>query len=269
MPPLDELIEHAFDALESGAPDAALETGREALTLDPDDPDANHVVGAALLELGRLADAMGFLQRAIELDADNVEALATLGAAQFEGLDLAGARGSLQEAVALEPEYADAHHWLGLVEERAGNEQKALRHFERARLLDPKAFRVPHSVSEQEFQYLVEEAIGRLPESFRAELKNLAIMVEALPDDTLLAGAAGEPALSPGILGLHAGIPADERGVGVSGELPNTIFLFQKNIERAAASREELVEQIEVTLLHEIGHYLGLDEDEVDERGLH
>ena len=123
----------------------------------------------------------------------------------------------------------------------------------------------PLELSEKDFRAQVERAISDLPADFCARLENLAIVVESLPGDELL---EGDPFFPPTILGLHVGTPLPERGTAIAAG-PNTIFLFQKNIERAATTREELVEQIEVTLLHELGHYLGLDEDDVDDRGLH
>lgn len=262
------LLEEGFDALEDEDPETALESGREALSLDPDDTDAHWLVGAAHLDLLDVEAAVVHLRRAVEIDPENAEAFAALGAALFERLDLRGAIRALRSAIDLIPDYADAHWWLGLVLEREGDAEGAAKSFARATALDRKAFPAPHCVSEAEFRQLVEKAIKKLPVTFRESLKNLAIMVEALPDDQVL---AGDPPLSPSILGLHVGTPLPERGGsgGRSGDLPNTIFLFQKNIERAASTRDELVEEIEVTLLHEIGHYLGLDEDDVDARGLH
>jgi predicted Zn-dependent protease with MMP-like domain len=67
------------------------------------------------------------------------------------------------------------------------------------------------------------------------------------------------------MLGMFRGPSLRER---VGGELPPAIFLFQRNLERAARTREELVEQIRVTVLHEVGHLLGLSEEELHERGL-
>ena len=55
---------------------------------------------------------------------------------------------------------------------------------------------------------------------------------------------------------------------GASGELPPAIFLYQKNLERSCRTRAELIEQIEVTVLHEVGHLVGLDEDDLEARGL-
>ena len=74
----------------------------------------------------------------------------------------------------------------------------------------------------------------------------------------------------PDLLGLFCGYSLREMDDGMMGAAPNTncIYLFQRNIERYARDRQDLVEQIRITLYHEFGHYLGFDEDGVDELGL-
>ena len=70
------------------------------------------------------------------------------------------------------------------------------------------------------------------------------------------------------LLGLFVGRSLMDQSVQDSGALPNTLYLFQNNLERVASSREDLEEEIRITVLHEIGHHLGWDEDELAERGL-
>ena len=258
-----ELIDEAWGALEEGDYETAVDLAERVLVRRPDDPDANHVAGAAKLEVGEPLGAIPHLERADASRPDDPEILADLGGARFEALLFRDARTALAKALSIDKRIARAHHWLGLLEERDGNERAAKKHFEKAETLAPDAYPAPFRVSETEFRSLVEEAIAELPQDFRDSLSNLDIVVEPLPDDRTL---AGDPPLSPAILGLHVGVPAEDRAS--AGQLPNLIFLFQKNIERAATNHDELVEEVRITLLHEIGHYLGLDEDEVEERGL-
>lgn len=226
----DEIVEGAWDALDDGALEEAAELAREARRMDEADPDPH----------------------------------AILGAVAFESLDLGAARAHLAEALDRDAAHPDAHFWMALVCEREGQETKAARHFRDAAKGDPGRYPLAHRLSGEEFRAEVERAIEALPADFREHLDNLAIVVEPLPDDRIL---EGDPPLPPTILGLHLGTPRPLHG-SASGIGPNTIFLFQKNLERAAKDRTELREQIEVTLLHEIGHYLGLDEDDVEDRGL-
>ena len=264
--PDEDLLEEAWGALEDGDYETAIELGEQLLVRRPEEAEARHVVGAALLELGDAVGALPHLERASAARSDDPEVLADLGGARFETLRFREARDALAKALALDANVARAHHWLALLEERAGNDRAARNHSGKAARLAPDAYPPPFRVTEAVFQSLVEEAIAELPEDFRASLENLDIVVEAIPDDETL---RGDPPLSPAILGLHVGTPADERPPsGSGGHLPNVIFLFQRNIERASRDHDHLVEEIRVTLLHEIGHYLGLDEEEVEERGL-
>jgi predicted Zn-dependent protease with MMP-like domain len=91
--------------------------------------------------------------------------------------------------------------------------------------------------------------------------------VEDLPsEDDLL---ANDPPHPPSILGIFRGAPlGDKESMDPWSHFPSSIVLYQKNLARQARDREELVEEIRVTLLQEVGHFLGFDEDELAERGL-
>jgi predicted Zn-dependent protease with MMP-like domain len=104
------------------------------------------------------------------------------------------------------------------------------------------------------FDNLVEQALGQLPEVFRQKLVNVAIIVEDRPPE--------EPDAGTLLLGLFHGIPRTEKSVFYAAP-PDRIFLYQKNIEAVSSSDEEIRRQIRDTLLHELGHYYGLNEDEL------
>ncbi|MGD0126022.1 MAG: metallopeptidase family protein [Terriglobia bacterium] len=104
------------------------------------------------------------------------------------------------------------------------------------------------------FEELVEQALDDLPEAFREKLTNVAIMVEDLPPE--------EPRRGGLLLGLFHGIPRTEKSIFFSSP-PDRIFLYQRNIEAVCRSEAEVRRQIRATLLHEVGHYFGLSEDEL------
>jgi predicted Zn-dependent protease with MMP-like domain len=104
------------------------------------------------------------------------------------------------------------------------------------------------------FQELVEQALARLPKVFRDRITNVAIIVEDFPPR----GAEREGLL----LGLFHGIPRTEKSTFFSSP-PDRIYLYQKNIEAVCSTEEEIRRQIRDTLLHELGHYFGLTEDEL------
>jgi predicted Zn-dependent protease with MMP-like domain len=109
-----------------------------------------------------------------------------------------------------------------------------------------------------------------LPEPFRRALEEVQVLIEPAPAREL----AGERSLEdlaetpPDLLGLFTGSSRLDRPSEASFELPPTIHLFQRNLERATADREDLVEQIRVTLYHELAHWLGFDEEGVADLGL-
>jgi predicted Zn-dependent protease with MMP-like domain len=104
------------------------------------------------------------------------------------------------------------------------------------------------------FEALVAQAVADLPKSFRDKLTNVAIFVEDSPPKEIESEGL--------LLGLFHGIPRTEKSVFFSSP-PDRIFLYQRNIETACASEAEVRRQVRATLLHEVGHYFGLTEDEL------
>ena len=115
----------------------------------------------------------------------------------------------------------------------------------------------------QDFYELVERALEQLPPELMTLLDNVAIVVEDWPDySTPL--VSGE---SNGVLyGLYEGVPLTERAAGYHGFLPDKITIFRGPLERDFR-REELEEQVRITVVHEIAHHFGFDEDHLEELG--
>jgi len=119
-------------------------------------------------------------------------------------------------------------------------------------------------LSNEEFDAVIQDAIEELPEQFLEHLDEVLIDVMDLPDrDMLHEVRVGKH----GLLGLYRGVPLPERSVDRAIELPARIILFKKNIERVCRGRDEMIEQIRITLLHEIGHHFGFDEEDLEELG--
>lgn len=117
-------------------------------------------------------------------------------------------------------------------------------------------------MSRDEFRALVEAAIDTIPRRFAREIRNLAIVVEDEPSDELL----DEMDIGPDetLLGLYQGVPLSERGFGYGNQLPDRITLFQVSIEEDADHDEdEIVTAIGETLIHELGHYFGMSEEQI------
>jgi predicted Zn-dependent protease with MMP-like domain len=136
--------------------------------------------------------------------------------------------------------------------------------FAEAARLDPDHFEVPEAMTPSEFEATVDRALAGLPAEFLRQMGDLPILIEDVPSAALL-GTLEEP--TPDLLGLFVGTPLTERSTRDLPGVPDAIYLFKRSLERLCVSREELVEEIRVTLLHEIGHFLGMDEDDLDEAG--
>ena len=151
------------------------------------------------------------------------------------------------------------------------------------------------------FDALLQDAIDALPARFRAVLDEVPVIVIDRPDRKLLRelreeGVIPSPESNPrgdegskgeghggastgddeDLMGLHTGVAITERGLDQSGQLPGTIHVFREGILSmacgdegwsAAHADQEVYEEVRITLLHEIGHHFGLDEDDLDELG--
>jgi predicted Zn-dependent protease with MMP-like domain len=113
------------------------------------------------------------------------------------------------------------------------------------------------------FERLVVEAIALIPKRFRREIRNLALIVEDEPSLALLDEMEIEPPDS--LYGLYQGTPLTERTASYGNTLPDRITLFQKPIEEDCEDEDEVRAVIGETLIHEVGHYFGLSEEEIEE----
>ncbi len=113
------------------------------------------------------------------------------------------------------------------------------------------------------FEELVADAISSLPRRFRDQMKNIAIIVEDEPPPDLLDEMEIEPPDT--LFGLYQGTPLPDRRWDYGNTLPDRILIFQGPIEDVCESEEEVVAEIGETLIHEIGHYFGLSEEEIEE----
>jgi predicted Zn-dependent protease with MMP-like domain len=122
-------------------------------------------------------------------------------------------------------------------------------------------------MSREKFARVLEQAIARLPAEFRHAVET-DVRVELRDQPTreqLRSVGLEEDEL---LLGLYEGTPLTERGIDAGTQLPDVIYIFRHDLEDACDSVEELEEEIRITLLHELGHYFGYDEDDLDRLGV-
>jgi predicted Zn-dependent protease with MMP-like domain len=120
-------------------------------------------------------------------------------------------------------------------------------------------------LNNKEFDRIVQQAIGRIPEEIRQHLDNILITVQQRPTPEMLA-EMGYPPDEP-LLGIYWGVPLNERSAAEPPLYPDTIFIFKEPLEEMCASREELEEEIEITVVHEVAHFLGMSEERLAELG--
>ncbi|RJK92761.1 metallopeptidase family protein [Vallicoccus soli] len=111
-------------------------------------------------------------------------------------------------------------------------------------------------VDDAEFDGLVADALDQIPPELARLLDNVVVLVEdeAPPED-------------PDLLGLYEGTPLTERGEWYSGVLPDRILLFRRNLLAMCEDRDELVEEVLVTVVHEVAHHFGIDDDRLHALG--
>ncbi len=120
-------------------------------------------------------------------------------------------------------------------------------------------------LTERQFDDRVQRALDRIPEPFQAAMDNLVITVEKRPSKALLA-SMGLPPGEP-LFGVFDGVPLTERSAMDPPLYPDRIVLFQEPLEAYCRSLAELEREIEITLVHEMAHYLGMDEAEIEALG--
>jgi predicted Zn-dependent protease with MMP-like domain len=120
-------------------------------------------------------------------------------------------------------------------------------------------------MTDQEFEVIVHEALSEIPEEFYEKIENIDILIEDYPSSEIQRDMRVS---RKGLLGLYSGVPFNKRSPTSYGNvLPDRIYLFKKNLEEFCKTREELKEQIQRTVLHELGHYFGISDRRLRELG--
>lgn len=120
--------------------------------------------------------------------------------------------------------------------------------------------RMRSQMSDGEFEKLVEESLAQLPDEFRLRMENIAIVIEEEPDRDDLEEVEIE---GDELLGIFRGIPLTEQSFSALPTLPNQIAIFRGPILRICRSRREAMREIRETVIHELGHFFGLSDDEM------
>jgi predicted Zn-dependent protease with MMP-like domain len=178
------------------------------------------------------------------------------------------ARTWLEQLVTEEPDFAEARHALASVFEDLGEHKAAVRELLAVRKLDEAADHAEGfdlAAVEGPIVATAEQVLSGLPERFKKLVADVPILVEERPSEELVSEG-----FDPRSLGLFSGPTQGERAGPDVAPAPTRIVLYAANLAAYAdpSDAEELRHEVEVTLLHELGHYFGLDEDELEALGL-
>ena len=121
-------------------------------------------------------------------------------------------------------------------------------------------------MNHQDIRKEVARLIDRLPRQFREQLRNVEFVVEDRPSEELLLAEELDPEEET-LYGLYQGIPLPERSILDPPLLPDKITIFAESLLEDFPDPEELREEIRLTVLHEIAHYFGMDEEEIEDLG--
>ncbi len=270
---LERLYNSARSASSEGLTDEAVRRCEEALELIETygEDSERHTYGDFVMLSGDVHWGAGDYEQAYRAyykvmmhEPDRLDARVAVGVALYH-LGRFAASQSILEMTSLEDgEDAETWYYLGLLALRRGQRDVAMIHFETAHDLESNRFFVPVEIPPEEIIALVESMVEEIPEPLREPLANVPILVEDHPSEALLFGS--DPPMDPLLLGIFDGVPLTEPQDLVTS--PTHIILFLDNIWLFGHNREALEEELWVTLKHEIGHYFGLNEDELADRGL-
>lgn len=115
--------------------------------------------------------------------------------------------------------------------------------------------RVPVEMSRERFEELVSDALDTIPKQFTAQMSNVVVLVEDVHPD------------NDNLLGLYHGVALTSRTSYYSGVLPDTITIYRLPILRICRTEDDVVRQVGVTVIHEVGHHFGIDDDTLRELG--
>lgn len=229
--------------------------------------DLAFLAGDAHLAMGKAALAEEQFRQVLVQDPDCPSSRCWLAMSLFLQWRFAEAEQAALAARELPDAIPDAHVVHGALLERRDDFDGADASFARAAAIAPEKYRPPQRMTRQEFDREVRRAARKLPRQFRQALDRVPVVVQDVPHESLRED--GDDEVAPDILGLFVGVPLPETSEFEAPQLvANTIYLFQRNLERAALDRADLLEQIRITLWHELAHYLGFEEDDMEGLGL-
>jgi predicted Zn-dependent protease with MMP-like domain len=261
----DDALDAVLDRLEEldaeGDEDALRATLESALTRFPRAPALREWRVCLAVDDEELDEAIEILDGLLDEDPDNAWARRERAAVL---IDLGRFDAALADLQALprparrQPgaaEQASIHADVGLCLDRLGRTTEADAEFRQAARLDADAFAAPLRLSTERFEALVGEALDAVPPRFRPYLEQVVTVIRDYPD-------ADDP--DPFLLGLYVGVPRSERTLATADHLDHVV-VFKRSHELRCRNESELRDEVGRTVVHELAHHFGIDDDDMDE----
>jgi predicted Zn-dependent protease with MMP-like domain len=169
-----------------------------------------------------------------------------------------------EAALTADPDHSDACHGLFMLFETLGDHERSVSYALRVRAMDEEEERDDTAMLQArgaEIHAIATRVLTALPDEFCSRLENVPVVLETRPSRALVATG-----FDPRALGLFEGL-ADSDAHN-AGPIPSRIVLYTHNLAAEFSEKDELAAQVEITLLHEVGHFFGLDEEQVEALGL-
>ncbi len=182
----------------------------------------------------------------------------------FDQLRFGEAHRACLRALRTDPTNSEANHVRGLLRERRGDFRGAARDFLRASRIDPTSFPLPVPLSDETIEDVVAEAAAGLHPAIRSYLPQVPILLEEVPSEHVCL-QFDPPAPPSEILGVFHGTSLAERSFDDPwSHLPATIVLFRRNLQRLGGDHERLVQELRISVLEEVGRFIGVEDEDVD-----
>lgn len=264
----ETLLDLAEEALDQGDHQQALTLCAQVLQRAPEHAGALFVAADTYREIGATEEAERAYRQVTRAMPEHAPGWSGLSVMLFDQLRFEEARSACLRSLRLDAANGEAYYVRAMLRERHDDPEGAARDFLRAWRLDPKAWPRPVPLSDAMLEAVVEEATRSLHPAIRSYLSQVPFLIEEVPAEELC--LQFEPPAPPSeILGVFTGASLAERSVEDPwSQLPGTIVLFRRNLERYAFDREQLLTELRITVFHEVGHFLGLSEADLEARGL-
>ena len=226
--------------------------------------DTHYLLAASHFELGDIAAALREYETVRKLDARDAEIDYWEARALFHSWRFGDAEKTLLKHKPKSNTKAGVYYYQALLADFRGEHSKAEQLFAKAAKEDPEEYPEPVRLPAPEVHGMLEDVLDALPREVRRALDGVDLALVPLPDPKIHAS----PDVDPLVLGVYRGVNLlDKSSTAIQTDV-DRIEIFQRNVERVVNDKDELREELRVTLLHEIGHHLGWDEDDLTARGL-